>query len=168
MVMTNTMWAPIPFKAVDNKHIVYYDAYDKAAFLQTLRYYVDHTEEAAVIGRAGFDHAMTYHRSASRVDYILSTATRARDANVGLSQEYKYGADDQPMDLLRNLAPVHMTEAEAQEVGDLMNEWHTVDCVNKIREMYASGYLWDALADHVPLSEEALAEIIRLAYLPAE
>jgi hypothetical protein len=163
MVMTNTMWAPIPFKPVDKEHAVYFDAFDKEAFHKTLRYYVDHPDECARIGRAGLQHAVMFHRSASRVDYILSTAMRARNTNQSI--EYKYDPDDRPDRVLRDLVPTYITLAQAQEANAVLLEWHSCDNTNKLRDLYASGFLWDALDEHMSLDEEAKSELLRLLFL---
>lgn len=79
LVMVDTMVVPLPFPLVDKVHVVYYDPMDKAAFLEKLRYYLSHPDEARRIGLQGHAYAVRHHRTANRADYMLSVAQFHKD-----------------------------------------------------------------------------------------
>ena len=61
-------------------HVVMYDPMNKEAFLEKLRYYLDHPDEARRIGLQGHAYAVRHHRTANRADYMLSVAQFHKDS----------------------------------------------------------------------------------------
>eukprot|EP00615_Pteridomonas_danica_P000678 CAMPEP_0114335828 /NCGR_PEP_ID=MMETSP0101-20121206/5309_1 /TAXON_ID=38822 ORGANISM="Pteridomonas danica, Strain PT" /NCGR_SAMPLE_ID=MMETSP0101 /ASSEMBLY_ACC=CAM_ASM_000211 /LENGTH=557 /DNA_ID=CAMNT_0001467565 /DNA_START=442 /DNA_END=2116 /DNA_ORIENTATION=- len=72
MVMVDKLETPLPHPLLDKVHVVYYDSSDKEAFLTTLKYYLDHPDEAKIIGINGHAHAVKYHMTVNRADYLLN------------------------------------------------------------------------------------------------
>eukprot|EP00668_Euglena_longa_P000216 GGOE01000298.1.p1 GENE.GGOE01000298.1~~GGOE01000298.1.p1 ORF type:complete len:522 (-),score=69.66 GGOE01000298.1:158-1603(-) len=75
LVFVDAIVTPLPFAPVDKVHWVVYNPFDERGFLRTLRHYLDNPEEAAAIARAGQLHALQHHRTVSRMDHVLWTAT---------------------------------------------------------------------------------------------
>uniref|UniRef100_A0A7S3NK26 Spore protein YkvP/CgeB glycosyl transferase-like domain-containing protein n=1 Tax=Aureoumbra lagunensis TaxID=44058 RepID=A0A7S3NK26_9STRA len=68
--------APSPYPFVPGSHYIQFDPIqgNRNDFLQKLRYYLDRPQLAERIAANGFEHALKYHRSISRLDWILRSA----------------------------------------------------------------------------------------------
>jgi spore maturation protein CgeB len=74
MVMVDKLETPLPHPLLDKVHVVYFDSSDKEGFLKLLKYYLDHPDEAKVIGINGHAHAVKYHRTVtSKRTHISNT-----------------------------------------------------------------------------------------------
>lgn len=71
LVFVDHMYTPVYQPLTDGQHVVLYDPTDEMGFKSKLRYYVDHPHEAQEIALRGYFHVLRYHRSVSRIDYIL-------------------------------------------------------------------------------------------------
>lgn len=60
-----------PFE--DRKHCIIYDTTPEGYnyLAQSIKYYLNHPKERIEVAKSGYNHAMTYHRSVNRVDYML-------------------------------------------------------------------------------------------------
>ena len=85
LVFVDRMFSPMPHPPRHRHHIIVYDPDDQAGFLRLLRYYTtDPTglREAADIAFRGFVHALRFHRTLSRIDFMLTSFKR-----LGVSSE---------------------------------------------------------------------------------
>jgi hypothetical protein len=74
LVFVDQMHTPLPDPLRHGEHVILFDTHDKAAFLRKLTYYLMHPFEARRIALHGYLRSMRYHRTISRVDYILRSA----------------------------------------------------------------------------------------------
>lgn len=74
LVFVDQMHTPLPDPLRHGEHVILFDTHDKAAFLRKLTYYLMHPFEAQRIALHGYLSSMRYHRTISRVDYILRSA----------------------------------------------------------------------------------------------
>jgi hypothetical protein len=76
LVFMDKTHIPTPNMFEDKKHCIYYDATDdksiKNAILQA-EYYLKHDKERCQIAENGREHAMKYHRSKNRLEYVLDS-----------------------------------------------------------------------------------------------
>lgn len=79
LVFIDTMYVELPHPLVDEDDVVFFDSLDKQGFIDKVRYYMEHKEEARRIAMNGFYKAIRYHRYLNRVDYILSTVNLLTD-----------------------------------------------------------------------------------------
>lgn len=78
LVFVDTMHVPTPHAFADGEHLVVFDSKNEAAFHGKLGWYLDHPAEARRIARAGFLYALKYHRTVSRIDWILRSSDLAQ------------------------------------------------------------------------------------------
>ena len=64
----------IPDPFIDGEHCIEFS--NEEEFCSKLQYYLDHLEEARAIGKAGQRHALQYHTSKRRVEYILEVMNK--------------------------------------------------------------------------------------------
>jgi hypothetical protein len=82
LVMCDQMYTPLHRPLIHGTHLVYYTATNKTDFITKLEYYtIDPRgqDEARRIGVQGREYAMRWHRSVSRIDYILSVVENYHD-----------------------------------------------------------------------------------------
>lgn len=74
LVFVDRMYTPMVHPLVDGEHCIFYDLSDEG--LKILRervlYYLDRTDKAERIAKAGHDFTMKHHRSSNRIDEILN------------------------------------------------------------------------------------------------
>jgi len=75
LVFVDEMYIPHPHPFIHGKHLIVYDNSDQQTFQNSLKYYLEHPQEARAIARAGLRHALRYHRALSRMDWILRSAS---------------------------------------------------------------------------------------------
>jgi hypothetical protein len=80
MVMVDKLETPLPHPLLDKVHVVYYDSSDKEAFFTLLKYYLDHPDEAKIIGINGHAHAVKYHKTVNRADYLLNVVFHHKES----------------------------------------------------------------------------------------
>lgn len=77
LVFVDRTLTPLAHPLIDGEHCIFYDLSDRG--LRTLReriyYYLDRTDKAERIARAGHEFAMKYHRASNRIDEILEVIT---------------------------------------------------------------------------------------------
>ena len=83
LVFVDQMHVPVAHPLVDGVHLIIYDNHDEGTFRAKLRYYLERPLEAQKIALRGYLHALRYHRTISRMDYILRSAHVAYEARVG-------------------------------------------------------------------------------------
>lgn len=73
LVFVDRMWTPLTHPLVDGKHYIFYELSDRG--LEELRkrilYFMQETDHADDIARAGHEFTMKYHRASNRIDEIL-------------------------------------------------------------------------------------------------
>lgn len=77
LVFVDRMYTPMIHPLIDGKHCIFYDLSDKG--LEQLRkkilYFLQETDHADDIARAGHEFTMRYHRTMNRIDEILAVIT---------------------------------------------------------------------------------------------
>lgn len=77
LVFVDRTLTPLAHPLVDGEHCIFYDLSNKG--LEILRerilYYLDRTDKAERIARAGHEFTMKYHRTSNRIDEILEVIT---------------------------------------------------------------------------------------------
>lgn len=74
LVFTDEMSTPMPSPPIDGRHLIVYDNEDEQAFMNKLRYYITHPDQARAIATRGLKHCLRYHLAVSRVDFLLRSA----------------------------------------------------------------------------------------------
>jgi len=77
LVFVDKIYTPLTHPLVDGEHCIFFDLSDHG--LEILRkrilYYLDRTDKAERIARAGHEFTMKYHRASNRIDEILDVIT---------------------------------------------------------------------------------------------
>jgi hypothetical protein len=79
LVFVDYMYVPHSHPLIDGEDVIFYDPLDKQGFMDKVKYYLAHHEEARRIAMNGFYKAMRHHRYINRVDYILTTVSLLTD-----------------------------------------------------------------------------------------
>lgn len=73
LVFVDRMFTPMPHPLIDGKHCIFYDiSLSGLDYLkQQIIFYLANPDKAVGIAKAGYEHAMKYHRTSNRIDNIL-------------------------------------------------------------------------------------------------
>ena len=77
MIMVDHMRTPIVHPLIDGVHVVLYDPTNRTDLESKLVYYLSRPIEAKHIGLQGYVHALRYHRTINRADYLFSVVDQA-------------------------------------------------------------------------------------------
>lgn len=74
LVFVDKMYTPMTHPLVDGKHCIFYEPSDSGLneLQKKILYFLEETEHADDIAKAGFDFTMRYHRASNRIDEILN------------------------------------------------------------------------------------------------
>lgn len=72
LVFCDELYVDIPFKFVDNIHLIYYKVSEIHKLPEKINYYLRNRTERESISKKGYGFTMENHTSLSRIDYILS------------------------------------------------------------------------------------------------
>eukprot|EP01036_Dinobryon_divergens_P037894 gene37894-49665_t len=73
LVFVDRMFVPRPYPLLEDLHVVYYDNNNKTELFEKLDAYRANSDHMATVAAGGYLHAMTYHRAACLIDYVLRT-----------------------------------------------------------------------------------------------
>lgn len=77
LVFIDKIYAPMVHPLIDGKHCIFYEMSDRG--LEMLRkkilYFLEETDHAEAIAKAGHEFTMKYHRATNRIDEILEVIT---------------------------------------------------------------------------------------------
>jgi len=77
LVFVDRTLTPLRYPLIDGEHCIFYELNNRG--LSNLRkkiyYFLEHTEEADTIAKAGHKFTMKYHRTTNRIDEILDVIT---------------------------------------------------------------------------------------------
>ena len=77
LVFVDRMWTPLVHPLIDGKHCIFYDPSDEGLeeLQKRILYFLQETDHAEEIARAGHEFTMKYHRASNRIDEILDVIT---------------------------------------------------------------------------------------------
>ena len=77
LVFVDRMWTPLTHPLVDGKHCIFYDLSGDGItkLRRKISYFLQETDHAEDIARAGHEFTMKYHRASNRIDEILDVIT---------------------------------------------------------------------------------------------
>lgn len=77
LVFVDRMYTPMTHPLIAGKHCIFYDLSDKGLELlcKKILYFLEETDHAEDIARAGHEFTMRYHRTSNRIDEILKVIT---------------------------------------------------------------------------------------------
>ena len=77
LIFVDRMWTPMVHPLIDGEHCIFYDLSDEGLKIlqERILYYLDRTDKAERIARAGHEFTMKYHRGLNRIDEILDVIT---------------------------------------------------------------------------------------------
>ena len=77
LVFIDRIYTPMVHPLIDGEHCIFYDLSDEglAKLEERIRFYLEHSELAYDIARAGHEFTMKYHRASNRIDEILDMIT---------------------------------------------------------------------------------------------
>ena len=95
LVFVDRMFIPRPHPLLDHVHVVYYDNNNCTSLWTQLDAYLADPERMVRVAAAGYLHAMTHHRAACLVDFVLrSVHTLQLTSPTSPSEESGNGAVD--------------------------------------------------------------------------
>ena len=71
LVFVDRMFVPRPYPLLNNVHVVYYDNNNRTSLWSLLDAYYASPVRMADVAAAGYLYAMTHHRAACLMDYVL-------------------------------------------------------------------------------------------------
>lgn len=77
LVFVDRMYTPMTHPLIDGEHCIIYDLSDDGLRIlqERILYYLDRTDKAERIAKAGHEFTMKYHRASNRIDEILEVIT---------------------------------------------------------------------------------------------
>ena len=81
LVFVDKMYTPTPHPLIDGKHCILYDLSDKGleGLEERIQFYLNHSELAYDIARAGHEFTMKYHRTSNRIDEMLDVILKKKE-----------------------------------------------------------------------------------------